>query len=177
MSTETPDLKRTLGLQLTTLRVIWVSFLTATLAMGAMLVIIPIEEADPESPLPMLLGVISLVEAGAALFMRWKLMGSIALVAPSDLRVDESLDGQALLDELSSAMNRYRVGTIVGIAFAESIAIFGLVSGLVTMQPLWFAPFAAFAVLLLLVQFPHVGGVRAVMSDKGRKGLSRALGR
>jgi hypothetical protein len=177
MPTETPDVNQTLSLQLMTLRVIWVSLLMAIFAMGVVLVVVPIEAADPESPLPILLGVISIVEAGVAFFMRWKLMGSVALVAPSDLRVNEFLDGEALLDELNSAMNRYRVGTIVGIACAESIAVFGLVSWVVTAETQWFVPFAAFAALLVLVQVPRVDGVRAVMSDKGRKGLSRALGR
>jgi len=177
MSDDTRAVEKALRAQLTTLRVIWLAMASSIPVMAAVLSLVPLEAADPESPIPLALGAVSIAEVGALFFLRKTLMGSLALVAPSDLRVDGALSGAALLEALEHAANRYRVGTMVGAACAEAIAVFGIVAAIVRGDPLLFWPFAGFGLLLLVIQFPRVAGVRSVMSDEGRKGLSRALGR
>lgn len=61
-----------------------------------------------------------------------------------------------------AALAKYTTGTIVGLAVAESVAIYGLVASFLAQGPMLVVPFAATAVLLMAAQFPSEAGLKAV---------------
>ncbi len=67
-----------------------------------------------------------------------------------------------------AALAKYATGTIVGLAVAESVAIYGLVASFLAQDPMLVLPFAATAVLLMAAQFPSDAGLRAVAAASAR---------
>jgi len=94
--------------------------------------------------------------------IRTKLLGTLALPflsggAPNVPQWNPEVEQQAL--------QKYTVGTIVGCAIGESVAIYGLVAAFLAQDPKLIVPFAITAVFLMGVQFPSVDGMKAVAAE------------
>ena len=69
----------------------------------------------------------------------------------------------------SAALAKYSVGTIVGCAIAEAVAIYGLVAAFLAADAKLIVPFAATAVVLMGAQFPSQAGLHEVAANQSRQ--------
>jgi hypothetical protein len=156
--------------------VLWTAFAFVPIVFGIILVLQPGPAGDPQPMVPPMLVVVALMQLPVLIFMRLKTMGSVALFEPDDLRTTDIAKGSDLDSAVMHAQARYRTGTIVSLAFAESIVIFGFVSSFLTGQLLWFVGHWLVQFMLLLLIRPRAGGLLATLEPAERQGLRQGMG-
>lgn len=130
---------------------VWLAMLMSTGMYVAILFTVELPEAG--APDELLLAGLASASLGVLLaipVVRKAMMGSVALIPPKALRRPE-LDPETR----SARLQRYFTGTIVGLALAESVAVFGFVGAFTQGDPLIVFPFVAAAVAMLAVQMPR----------------------
>ena len=156
--------------------VLWLAFALTPIAFGILLVIQPEPAGDLQALVPPMLSFMALLQLPFIFFMRLKTMGSVALFEPDDLRTTDLAEGPELDSAVMHAEARYRTGTIMSLAFCESIVIFGFISTYMTGQMLWFVAHWVVQFLLMLAIRPRAGGLLATMEPAQRQGLRRGMG-
>lgn len=153
------------------LRIMWGAFLVVPVNLGVVLFMLGDRDLDPDLTLPLMLCVTGVVQFFVAFFVRKIMMGTVALMPPNDLRVDNRTPEDMLNQPVLSALNRYYTGTVVSMAIAEAITLFGFVGTFLNGSPVFFAAMTGLGVLLLLIVTPRVGGMACILSPEDRKGL------
>jgi hypothetical protein len=157
-------------------RIVWGALLASTCVYAFVLFFLNQGEwaaADPPPPsdLPTILAGMGLVTAPLIFVMRRSLLGSVALGPPDATNETEVASDDALDSALLKALSQYNTGTIVGLAFADSAAFFGLVGAFQAQDPMLFLPGWTLATLLLAVQFPRWQGVAHLLTPPERAAL------
>lgn len=134
---------------LASLRIIWASFCMAQVIFVAVAFLVGPMGSDLP---PWVLPPAAALAAAAVFPLRAQLMGTAALAGPGADRSEPS----------AAAWGRYQTGTIVGLALAEAVGIFGLTHALLA-GPTWAVlGYAAVALGLAAVQMPTLEGAQAV---------------
>lgn len=159
---------------LTTLRMLWGSFLVSLCIFGVVLSVVPLD-GDAQPTLLYALSGAALFEVPMVFGLRFLLMGpSMGLLTPNDLRENRIADDAS--EALLTARQKYQTGSLIGFAMSESIAIMGFVCTFLSAQPVWYAGWASVAVVLYLIQFPRAEGILALMDGPERKRVRQQLG-
>jgi hypothetical protein len=150
---------------LTTARIIWGALL-ASLGIYVALLVTGFGGPRPEEgPEPVMITALSAVamfnSLASLLFPRYLLRQGLA---SSRDRLRE-LVGQPPEVIGQRAMTLGFAPMIIGLALAESVAIFGLILGLLGAPLLTVAPFFAAGAMLMLVQFPTMGRFRGPLDE------------
>ncbi|NCG19237.1 MAG: hypothetical protein GWP91_09515 [Rhodobacterales bacterium] len=159
------------GLRVT--RILWAAFGFIPLIFGVVLVVTQPQDGALDTRVPILLCVLAFTEVPIMLFMRMRTMGAIGLLAPDDFRTS----GFAPVTELQAkfADQRYRVATLISLAFMESITIFGFVCSFLTGSLLWYAAMGLFGCLGILMFVPQKAGFLAQFEPDERSTLRRIM--
>ncbi len=143
--------------QLNTLRIIWGAMLASIVMYIGIGFVVAAEQ--PGSP-PETVELYRMVFTGLAVsvlvaipVLRRVLMGGVFL-APSDRGMHGRDDGPAP-EVLEAAMAKYMQGSLVGIALAESVCLYGLVLAFLAADGSEVLPFAAVSALAMAVQLPR----------------------
>lgn len=175
MNAEEDAIRTVINAGLRVTRIVWAAFLINPVILGIILVFVQPEGSDDAlTILPLVLCMMSLVQIPVMLFMRMRLMGGVGLVAPDDFRTTDTEPVTKL--QAQFADNRYRTGTLVSLAFAESIVLFGFVSSFVTGSLIWYPILGAMGGLLMAVLFPQKAGLLIQFEGPQRKTLTRIMG-
>lgn len=134
------------------------------------------DEAVDVGVMPVVLGLVSVSIMGMIPVMRKVTMGTLAIGTPPPSRSRDRVSKDALDEALRKANARYLVGTIVGSALAESIAIFGFVLAVLTQDPMAYLPGWFVGGALMLIQFPTQGGLLFLLSDEERATFAEIRG-
>jgi len=130
------------------------------------------EPAPDLGIIPMTLMGLSIAMIPMVAVLRKVVMGSLALTAPPAARAKETVSEAALEDAVRKAAMRYQVGTLVGVAIAESIAIYGFVTAFLTQEPLAYLPNWGVAVAMMAIQFPRPAGLMNLLGEPERTTLA-----
>lgn len=161
---------------LITLRIIWAAFVAMITVAYPTVLVVAAAPGDFEPIMVGVFAVIALAETGLLAFFRFQAFGpTLGIVAPEVLREPEEVTGEALEKAVREAFPKYQTTTIVGLAIAMSIALYGFVLGFLTADLLYYLPFAAYALLLIAVQFPRAAGIGCLLTRAEWKGLLHEL--
>jgi hypothetical protein len=103
--------------------------------------------------------------------MRRMLMGSVALAAPDSTNTRDEVSPAELDAALAPALDRYRVGTLVGCALAEAVVLFGFVAAFLSQELLMVAPNWLLGASLMAIQLPRWQGVAHLLAPGERAAL------
>ena len=161
---------------LLTHRIIWGALLASTCIYAFVLFSLHQGEwaaADPPPPsdLPTILAGMGLVTAPLVFVVRRKTLGSVALGPPDVTNETEVASDEALDRALQTALSKYTTATVIGLAFADTAAVFGLVGAFQAQDPTLFLPGWVLAALLMAVQFPRWQGLAHLLTPPERAAL------
>ena len=166
-----------LSQKLNTLRLISLSLMTSIVVYGVIMVMVaPAEPAVQGEQVQLYLAVFAVVSMGTAVaipLIRRLMMGNAALAGddPTAIIRDEPADETILPGEIAHAAAKYQTGTIVGMALAESIALYGLVFAFMTGRVDFGAVFLLVGLCLQAIQFPRVATFRTLLSGSVKRAL------
>jgi len=155
---------------LRTLQIIWMAFLVVPLPLGVALFTAAPDGADSDPMVPFVICFVALMQIPVMLFMRFQQMGTLALIAPDDLRAEGRVEGEDLDEAVRAAAAKYNTGAIVSFAFAESILMFGFVSSFISGNLLFFGALTVLGVATLLVVRPSESGILCLLTPEQRAG-------
>lgn len=164
-----------LGRILNTLRIIWFAFIVTPFVFGAVLFVLAPDGEGADPMLPLILAFVALTEVPALIFMRFKLLGGLAVIEPNDMRVDERVEGEALEEAIRVAAAKYNTGSIVSFAFCNAIVLMGFVGSYVSGSLLWFGGLAVLGLTALIAVVPRRAGVMSTMTPEQRQGLRQLI--
>ncbi len=160
---------------LATLRIVWMAFLVTPVVFAVVLYVAAGQGEPPEPMVPLSVSMVALMEIPAMFFVRWRMLGSLALSEPEDLRAEGRTEEALLEDAIRSAAARYNAASMVSFAFAESVMLMGFVSTYISGSFVWFGLLAPVAFGLLILIRPSQGGVMCVMTPEDRQGLRHMM--
>ncbi len=131
------------------------------------------EPAPDPGTVPLVLSIMSIAMIPAIAVIRKAGLGSLAILAPPPARSTEPVAEADLNAALKTAASRYSVVTILGLAFAESIATYGFASAFITNDSTVFLPNALVALVLMAIQFPRASGLLNLLGEPERATLTR----
>lgn len=155
---------------LTPLRMIWAALAGAVLLYAGLPVLVAASGEGGDALVLPLAG--AAVAAGGGVFVaRRALMGTIGLIAPPRVASGQRATPDELAAALRAALQRYQVGTIVGCALAEAVALFGLVVAMLGAPYGQAVPFFVAGFALIAVQFPRASVLESLLPDAARAAL------
>ena len=116
--------------KLRSLKIIALAMMVSGLLYSGVLLVVAVGETPPPPSEAMNLGLIAAAFAVlvAILPVRRALLGRLALIPERSRSTDATLPPDALSDEVARVVGRYTTGTIVSLAMAESVILFGFVA-------------------------------------------------
>jgi len=157
-------------------RILTLSFLMSLVvyAMVAFLAAPDMEPAEIAGLGPAMVGVAAMT-ALAIPFMRKVVMGHHALTPVDELALPGGprVPPEQAAQQWRAAQARYQVGTIVGLALAEAVAIYGLVVALLSAEGARSVPYLVAGAVLILAQFPREACAKQLLSPGARAALRR----
>lgn len=150
---------------LQTMRILWASLASSTAFFLVVLRMHAPEESEAPPHMAEIFGALALGTAVLAVFFPAQQLSRALRVmpAPTRGRVFENPE-QALIDAFKRAQSTF----IIGMALCESIALLGLVLGLMGEPKSAYVPFFVFAVALMATKFPRTSAIaRALERAKG----------
>ena len=108
----------------------------------------------------------------AILPIRRMQMGTLALMPQRLRETDTRLPSQQLSQEIGAALGRYTNGTLISMAMAESIILFGFVQAWLNQEPLRVLPFLLAGELIMVLLFPRRSIFETLLSAEARSSLS-----
>ncbi len=166
-----------MGGELPQIRLIWAAILSSQFVVGLAL-FLAVQEAVPFDgslhPMALPLGLVAGMMGLAAPVMRKVIMGQTCLPLLGQRNTHQSsghIDAEALREEQVQAGARYRTGTIIGLAMAETSCLIGFALGYMAHQPILIVPFLLWSIGLILWQFPYEGGLSQLLSPAARAAI------
>lgn len=156
-------------------RILTFAFLMSILVYGVV-AFFAAPDMTPAENTGLMQGALAMAAAMSALaipVMRKVTMGHHALTPVDDTAPtgDPSMTKDEARAQQRAAMARYQVGTIVGLALAESVAIYGLVLAFMSADGQPAVPFLVAGAVLILAQFPREACAMQLLSSEARAAL------
>lgn len=168
-------LRRRTAAMVNQLRMVWLGLCSSIIVFGVVLVVLEREPSPDSELLPLVFAGVAVGVAVAVFVVRRVFFGpSLGLLPVRDPPSSDRLSLDEAKRALSAHLQRGQVGSIIGFALSEAVALFGFVSSFLTGEIAWFLGHAVFALLLMLVQFPRIGGILGGFDPEARRLLDEA---
>lgn len=168
----------TIRARLRVLTIVCAALMASVIIYGAIPFLVTPADPDqePQAVLLPVLGFVSLMMLPITLVARKVLLGAIALLGPDELAVSRAdpMDREMAADQLTGKLARYFNGTIVSMALAESIAIYGLVLAFVGFPPVTAIPFCLLALAAQAIFFPRASALLGLLDPAALAALRAA---
>lgn len=158
--------------KLKTLKIIAGSLMFSGLIYSGCLFIISGEPREVSVGISLSMFAAAMGSMAGAIVIRHVLMGSFALLPRQHRETTSPLSPDETREAVQNAVGRYMTGTIVSMALAESVILFGFVLAYLTAEPLRIVPFLLAGELLMLVVFPRRSILETLLSPAAQAGLT-----